>query len=107
MSGLLRLDSSAPHADRSIAQHFNVFAIVCHRYRGEMKLAAERGELRSQSRSQLRIEAGERLIEQQQTRRADERTGERDALLLAARQLVRIAVGEPRVHPAESKHIVD
>jgi hypothetical protein len=42
--------------------------------------------------AQLLVERGERLIEQQQLRFLDERASERDALPLAARELVRLAL---------------
>ncbi len=42
--------------------------------------------------AQLLVERAERLVEQQHARLGDERAGERDALLLAAGQLVRMAV---------------
>ena len=45
-------------------------------------------------RPQLLVEGGERLVEQQDVGGEDERAGERHALLLAAGELARIAVGE-------------
>ena len=44
--------------------------------------------------AQVGIEIGERLVEQQRLRLDDQRAGERDALLLAAGKLARIALGE-------------
>ena len=44
--------------------------------------------------AQVGIEVGERLVEQQRVRLDDQRAGERDALLLAAGKLRRIALGE-------------
>ena len=41
----------------------------------------------------LRVEGGQGLVEQQHLRLEGERAGERDALLLAARELVRVARG--------------
>ena len=41
--------------------------------------------------AQAGVERGERLVEQHETRLAGEGAGERDALLLAARELVRLA----------------
>ena len=46
-------------------------------------------ELDLELASELEVERPERLVEQQDRRLADERPGERDALLLAARELVR------------------
>ena len=44
--------------------------------------------------AQLAVERAQRLVEQQQMRREDERAGERHALLLAAGELSRQALGE-------------
>ena len=44
--------------------------------------------------AQLRIERGQRLIEQQHRRLRDQRAAQRDALLLPAGELVRIALAE-------------
>ena len=44
--------------------------------------------------AQLGVEIGERLVEQQDARLDDQRAGQRDALLLAARHAPRKAVGE-------------
>ena len=43
--------------------------------------------------AQLQVERAERLVEQQHARLEHERTRERDALLLAARELVRAGAG--------------
>jgi len=52
------------------------------------------GDLRAQFLPQLIVEIGERLVEKHQARVLDERARERAALLLAARQLERLAVEE-------------
>ncbi len=44
--------------------------------------------------ARLRVEPGERLVHQQQTRLADEAAGERNPAAHAARQLMRIGLGE-------------
>ncbi len=51
-------------------------------------------ELELHRLAELEVEGGERLVEQQRARQVDQRPGERDALLLAAGELVRAAVGE-------------
>ena len=64
---------------------------------------------RNSSRSCLRSLASrlrERLVEQQHLRRDDQRARERDALLLAAGKLLRIAVAERR-KPHARQHVVD
>ena len=45
--------------------------------------------------AELQVERAERLVEQQHARLVDERARERDALLLAARELPRLALAEP------------
>ena len=46
--------------------------------------------------AQLEVEGAERLVEEQHLGAVDERPGEGDALALAAAELVRLAVAEPR-----------
>ena len=54
--------------------------------------ALEPLELVARGGAQLRVEVGERLVEQEHVRLAHERARERDALALAAGQLARLAV---------------
>src|SRR4029077_4808522 len=48
----------------------------------------------------------ERLVEEQPPRLADQGPGERDALLLAARELPRLPAAEPR-EPDQVEHLLD
>ena len=57
-------------------------------------LALQTGQLELQLLAQLGVERAERLVEQQHPRAQHERPGECHALLLTARQLVRLALGE-------------
>ena len=61
---------------------------------GRADLAVDRAELGLEFLAQGLVERAQRLVEQQQFRREDERAGKRDALLLPARQLAGIAMGE-------------
>ena len=63
---------------------------------GDADLVLQALELHLHGAAQLLVERAERLVEQQQARPLDQRAGERDALLLPARQLLRLAVGERR-----------
>jgi hypothetical protein len=54
--------------------------------------------------AQVCVEIGQRLVEQQHRRADDDGAGERHALLLAARELGRIAVGE-MAHPHGFQHL--
>ena len=56
--------------------------------------------------AQLLVERGERLVEQQHARPLDQRARERDALALAAGQLVRLACGEA-FEPDQRQHLGD
>ena len=56
--------------------------------------------------AELQVERAERLVEQEDARVVDERARERDALLLAARELLRLAL--PRTLEAdELEHLGD
>ena len=54
----------------------------------------------------LQVERAERLVEQEDARPVHQRTGERDALALAAGQLVRLAVAEA-LEPDAGERLVD
>ena len=58
---------------------------------GDPDLDLDPLELELEALAQLQIERAERLVEEQDVGPVDERPGERDPLLLAARQLVRLA----------------
>ena len=61
--------------------------------RGDAQLALQPLELVAQRLAQLRVEVGQRLVEQQQRRLDDQGAGQREALLLTAGQLGRLAPG--------------
>ena len=54
--------------------------------------------------AELQVERAERLVEQEHSRLVDERAPERDALLLPARELPRLALREPG-EPDELEHL--
>ena len=56
--------------------------------------------------AELEVERPERLVEEQDARAIDERAGERDALLLAARQLRGLRPPNP-ASPTMREHLVD
>ena len=56
--------------------------------------------------AQLLVERGERLVEEQHLRPLGERAGERHALALAARELVRVALRQ-RLQLHEAQHLAD
>ena len=61
---------------------------------GDVDLAPDFQQMRLHRAARLRIERAERLVHQQDARLIGERAHDRHALLHAARQLMRIAVGE-------------
>src|SRR5437870_2051614 len=71
--------------------------------RGDAELLLELADLRPHLDADLRVEVGQRLVEEQDVRVEHERACERDPLLLAAGELARIAVLEPgEIHLPES-----
>ena len=77
-----------------------------HEDRRDAELALQGADLFAQRDADLGVERGERLVEQQDLRLDGERAGEGDALLLAARELIGIAVGELR-QLDELEHLLD
>ena len=60
------------------------------------ELPADVQDLELERLAELPVERAERLVHEQQPRLEHDRPGEGDALLLAARQLARVAVAEVR-----------
>ena len=60
--------------------------------RRDPELALDRPDLLAQDDPDLRVERGQRFVEEEDLGLDRQRAGERDALLLAARQLPRITV---------------
>ena len=59
---------------------------------GRLEALVEAGDLGAGLDAQLGVEVGERLVHQEDGRLADDRPTERDALALAAGQLLRLAI---------------
>ena len=62
---------------------------------GDVQLVVQPAQPAAQLLAHLGVERAERLVQQQHLRLDRQRAGQRDALALAAGELVRIAVGEP------------
>ena len=88
------LDVAVEHDRDPVAHAHRLFLVVGDEDERDAELALEQLELDLHLLAQLAVERAERLVEQQHARAVDERPGERDALLLAAGQLARLAVGE-------------
>ena len=88
------LDTPTAHDCDAIAHRERFTLVVGDEDEGDAHLALDALEFDLHRLTQLEIERGERLVEQQCAGHVDERTGERNTLLLAARQLVRSAIAE-------------
>ena len=86
------LDPAVAHDDDPVGQRERLLLVVGHVDRRDPELALDRPDLLAQDDPDLGVERRQRLVEEQDLRLDGERAGERDALLLAARQLVRVAV---------------
>ncbi len=82
--------------------------VVGHVHGGDPELALQALQLEAHALAQLRVEVGEGFVEQEQLRLHDQRPREREALLLAAGELGRLAVGElVELHrPEDAQHLV-
>ena len=100
------LDRALVHHDDAVGHRQRFFLIVGDEDRRDAELALQRADFLAQRDADARVEGGQRLVEQQDLRARGERAGERDALLLAARQLIGIAVGELR-QLDHRQHLVD
>ena len=93
------------HAD-PLGEHGGVLEVVGDEQRRESELAQQLAQLAAHLGLRVRVERGERLVEQQHLRVARERAGERDALALAAGELVGLRVRE-RVDVQALEQLVD
>ena len=92
------LDAALVHHRDAVAHRERLFLVVRHEDERDADLALDALQLELHRLAQLQVERAERLVEQQRARVVDERAGQRDALLLAAGELARLAVrevGEP------------
>ena len=87
-------DLAGAHHGDAIAERQRLVLVVGDEDRRHRDLPLQRLQPHPGPVAQLGVEVGERLVEQQQARRRRQRPGQRDALLLAARQLVRVALGQ-------------
>jgi len=85
---------SKSHLDDTISEHCGILAIVCDINSRQAERTLQTTKLSPEHRSQIRIETGQRLVEQEQPWLSNQGAGEGDALLLPSRQLVRISSRE-------------
>ena len=96
----------APHLDDAIAERDGIVAIVRDVHRAEVQRIVQTHELGSHHRTQLGIEAGQRLVQQQDGRIADQRACQRRPLLLAARELMRVPQSK-LLNPCEIQRLLN
>jgi hypothetical protein len=73
--------------DHPVGEARGLFHVVSDEDDGHVEAAAELGDLAVEPLARRAVDGGEGLVEQQRARRAGERPGDGDALLLAARHL--------------------
>ena len=85
------LDPAAVHDSDPIAHRERLFLVVGHVHEGDPDLDLDPLQFELELAPEFEVECAERLVEEQHRGPIDERPGERHALLLAARQLVRLS----------------
>ena len=90
------LDPAPVHDGDPVAHGQRLLLVVGHVDERDPDLLLERLQLDLERLSQLRVERAQRLVQQQHRRVQDERPGERDPLLLAARELRRLPASRSR-----------
>ena len=89
------LDPTLPHHRDLVAEDERLVLIVGDEHRGDADVAEDSGDLGADVDAQAGVERRERFVEEENRRIGGERSGERDALLLAAGQGVGQSVAEP------------
>ncbi len=89
LGGAFLLDATGMHDHYAIGHRCRFDLIVGDKDRGYAEFALDATDLGAHGEPQSRVEVRQRLVEQKQVRPLDQRPGERDALLLAARELAR------------------
>jgi hypothetical protein len=92
--GAFLRDPGVRHHDDAVGDGERLLLIVGHIGHGQVEVLLQFADFLADAAAQLGVEIGERLVEEQHLRLQHQRTGDRDALLLAARELGRVAVLE-------------
>src|SRR5256885_13194942 len=87
-------DLAVDQRDHFVRQRKRLESVVRNVKDVDAELVPDASQIRKNPRLQLHVEIRERLIQQQQARRSEERASEGDALLLAARKLCDAAVNQ-------------
>ena len=94
------LDPAVVHHRHAARERHRLGLVVRHVDEGRADLAMEAGKLLLHGLAQVHVQIGERLVEQHDRRPHREAAGERDALALAAGELMRPSLG----HRFETDH---
>ena len=89
------LDAALVHDDDAVGDFQRLLLVVGDEDRGDVDFLMQRAQPLPQFLAHLGIERAEGLVQQQDARLDGKRARERNALALAAGELVRIAVGKP------------
>src|SRR5882724_743207 len=100
------LDPAAIHDGNAVGDHHRLALIMSYINAGDLELAEQRLDLKAHVLAQRRIEIAQGLVEQQDLRLEHKGACKRDALLLAARKLSRIARAIS-VHPHGRERVID
>ena len=87
------LDATLRHDTDAVADGQRLLLVVGDEQGGDADLGLDPADLVAQRGAHLGVERAERLVEQQHLGLHGQRPGERDTLLLAAGELVRVALG--------------
>ena len=89
------LDAAAVHDDHGVAHGQGLLLVVRYIYERDAQLLLDALELVLHVLAQPQVERAQRLVEQQHLGAVDQRAGDGHALLLAAGELVRLALLKP------------
>jgi hypothetical protein len=99
----LHQDALFEHPDH-VGERERLRLVVRDVHGGRARLADQRGDLHPHSLAQVGVQVGQRLVAQDQPGVGDQRPGQRDPLLLASGQLVRVAPRElAQPHPLQHR----
>ncbi len=106
VGGIPLLDAALVHHADPVTDRERLALVVRDQHRGRRGRLQDGAHLQREPLAQLDVEAGERLVEQQQHRLRRQRARQRDPLLLSARQFMRIA-GRLGAELGQRQHLVD
>ncbi|MNN17370.1 hypothetical protein D3C81_1305570 [compost metagenome] len=89
------LDVAAVHQHYLVGHFQRLFLVVRDEHAGHMQFIVQAAQPAAQFLAHLGVQRAERFVEQQHARLNGQRAGQRNALALPARELRRIAVGQP------------